>query len=65
MDVKITVKYDFGDVVYLKTDEHQLQRIVTGYILRQRMIIYYLSCGTTETCHYDYEISKEKSTEFL
>jgi hypothetical protein len=61
---EITIKYDFGDIVYLKTDIEQLPRMITGFILRQKSISYYCSCGTIESAHYDYELTSERITDF-
>ncbi|MBS1562558.1 MAG: hypothetical protein JSS89_13205 [Bacteroidetes bacterium] len=53
--------YDLGEIVYLKHDTDQLQRMVTnicidmGYSLR-----YGLSCGTMHTWHYPHELTKDK-----
>jgi hypothetical protein len=65
MDVKLTLKFDFGDIVYLKTDPDQFRRIITGIVLRQKQILYYVSLGATETAHFDYEITLEKDTSYL
>lgn len=51
-------KYKIGDIVYLKTDELQRQRIITGYILRPNLIIYYVSYLSDESFHYDFELSE-------
>ena len=53
------IKYNIGDIVFLKTDSEQLPRIVTGILLRNENYIYYLSNTITETTHYDFEISIE------
>ena len=60
MIIKVDVAYQYGETVYLKTDTDQLPRMVTGYVLRLDSVIYYLSCGTSETMHYDIEITSEK-----
>ena len=53
-------KFSFGDIVYLKTDKEQLPRIVTCILCyKQGELIYKLTCGTTQSDHYDYEISTE------
>ena len=59
-------KYEFGDVVYLLTDQTNSPRIVTGMILRPNSkILYYLVCGDIESPHYSIEISKEKGNLHL
>ncbi len=53
-------KHNFGDEVYLKTDNEQLLRIVTAINSHPYgQIIYVLVCGSTVSDHYDFEISKE------
>jgi len=59
--MKINTNFSIEDIVYLKTDIEQLPRIVTGIIVRKNSLLYYLTNGTTETCHYDFEISLEKT----
>lgn len=55
-------KYELKQTVYLKTDGEQLARIVTGIHIRpNNCMLYSLSCGTSETNHYDFEISEEKN----
>ena len=59
--IKLFVEYEMEEYVYLKTDPDQEQRMVTGYkIVPKNTIIYLLTCGTIETPHYDFEITKEK-----
>jgi len=55
-------KYSFGQTVYLITDQEQLPRVVTGIRINPyKTLLYYLSGGTQETVHYDFEISAEKN----
>tara|TARA_R110002167_G_scaffold95560_1_gene254300 strand:+ start:21 stop:251 length:231 start_codon:yes stop_codon:yes gene_type:complete len=54
--------HELGDVVYLKTDEEQLKRIVTciqlaGGSMSSKVISYELSQGDSHSEHYDSEIS--------
>lgn len=53
-------EFEIGQPVYLKTDKEQLQRIVTGMIIRHGTILYHLSQGTGETVHYGVEICAER-----
>ena len=53
------IKFNIGDVVFLKTDSQQEIRVVTGILLRPSGNLYYLSKSTEETTHYEIEISKE------
>lgn len=57
----ISNKYEIGAMVYLKTDIDQLQRMVTSIIVRPHIIVYELSCGSTASEHYDFEITDEEN----
>jgi len=62
---KHKIIYQIGEVVYLKTDEDQQPRMITGIVLRpNNTVLYYLTNSTTETSHFDIEISREKSLIF-
>lgn len=55
-------KFDWGQIVYLKTDCDQLPRIVTAMKIRENAPIEYgLSCVDRETFHYELEISESKN----
>ena len=58
----ITVNNEFSikDVVFLKTDPQQYDRIVTGIIVRNREVTYELMSETEASEHFDYEISATK-----
>lgn len=57
----IDVKYEFGQTVFLKTDEDQKGRMVTCVQIGPGNIVtYQLSCGTGESWHFDFEISEDK-----
>lgn len=58
------MRYNIGDIVYLKTDTEQKVRIVTGILIRANIYIYYLSSCTEESSHYDIEISSEVNEVF-
>ena len=53
-------KIKIGQLVYLKTDPGQYQRIVTGICEREHGFTYELSCGLESTWHSLVEISLEK-----
>lgn len=55
------IRYELGDEVYLKTDEEQRIRMVTGIKISNGGVVYYLNQGINESCHYDIEISIEKN----
>lgn len=58
--INIDNAYNIGDMVYLKTDRDQLQRIVFSINITKRELTYRLACGATISDHYDFEISLEK-----
>jgi hypothetical protein len=59
--MNIANEYDFGDIVYLKTDPDQLTRIITGISIHPEMqIIYRVSYLGSNTEHYGFEISSER-----
>lgn len=58
--MKITTLYDIEDIVYLKTDGEQKERMITCIKITPGAHIYYLSCGEEETIHYEIEISLDK-----
>lgn len=59
----VDAKYRIGDMVYLVTDPEQTAYIITRIqILPGGTLIYFLNNNATnESCHYDIEITKEKS----
>lgn len=59
-------KFEIGQTVYLKTDEHQHPRIVLRITIHNGGFIYYsLGCGSTDSMHEDIEISAEKDITIL
>jgi len=54
----ITVKFNFGDNVLLKT-ERSVGRIVTGIITRPGGQMYELASGLESSWHHDVEIENE------
>lgn len=60
--MRIENEYNIEDVVFLKTDPDQLERIVTGITVRPgNTILYEVACETEETSHYGFEISRQKA----
>lgn len=57
--INIDNKFDFGQIVYLKTDKEQSARMVTAISISKGDLLYELSCGTTVSKHYDFEITEE------
>lgn len=59
--MKHKIELDLEDRVYLRTDDDQKERIVTGIELRPfDAVTYGLTLGTEETFHWMFEISKVK-----
>jgi len=52
--------FEFGEIVYLKTDKDQYPRIVTGFTVNPNGILYRLGVMHIESTHYELEITKEK-----
>lgn len=57
---KPVIQFDIGDSVYLRTDHDQLERLVTGINIREVGVTYGVSCGTNESWHYAFEMTKER-----
>lgn len=57
--MNIKTKYNIGDIVYLKTDVEQLERIITAVCIRTNGETYCLCCGTYDSWHHDIEITQE------
>lgn len=55
------VKHWIADIVYLKTDTNQKERMVTGIRIYPTGIIYELTHCDSVSYHYDFEISIEKN----
>lgn len=54
-------KFNHGDLVYLKTDKEQEQRMITALVLKPNQIEYQLSCGLSATWHFECEITETKN----
>lgn len=58
---RYNIEFNIGDMVYLKTDNEQNERIVTGISLRPNFsVTYCLALGTNESWHYGVELSLDK-----
>lgn len=57
-------KYHLRQQVFLITDPDQLPRFVTGIMIRDEHLLYYLTSGIEETPHFDFEISNTKNYKF-
>lgn len=56
--MKHTIEFTIGQSVWLRTDDNQFERIVTGCILRPKGLVIYLLTTPQggETSHYSFEI---------
>ena len=59
--MKIETKFNLSEIVYLITDNEQLERIITGITISHNQIIYRLACSIVESWHYEFEFVKEKT----
>jgi len=59
MSITINPVFKIGEIVYLKTDEAQNKRMITGYTIRLKSIIYLVSYFNEEYQCYDYELTNE------
>lgn len=59
-EIEINLKFKIGASVYLKIDKEQLQRMITGYCIRQSGITYELMQGGFSSWHYDFELATEE-----
>lgn len=60
MMMVIENEFNLKDEVYLVTDSDQKKRIVSAIKVEPNDIMYQLCCGTEDTWHYEFEISKVK-----
>jgi hypothetical protein len=51
--------FDYGEVVYLKTDQLQVERIITAITVRGNYITYELSTSELVSWHSDVEITRD------
>lgn len=58
----MTIENDFnlGDLVFLKTDSDQKQRMVTKISVTLSGVYYALNCGIEESLHYSAEITADR-----
>lgn len=59
----LNVEFEQGEIVYLRTDQEQLPRLIMGYRLQNnsRTLLYDVMCGTLQSCHYECELTREKN----
>ena len=61
--MKVDFDYEIGDIVYLKTDSEQWERIITACIVRDidgDIQYYELSLGENVSVHAKYEITLKR-----
>lgn len=58
--MKISTKYDLGDMVYLVTDPDQKERMVVSIEIRPNSVMYNLVCAEQNSWHYEMEMQVEK-----
>lgn len=59
--IQVTIEYEFGDIVYLKTDPDAQPRIVIGYSLDPgRLVQYTVQLSNFEpSYHFGFELTSE------
>lgn len=61
----INNKYEIGQLVYLRTDQHQLRRIVLCVmVFKGEELWYKLACADEQTNHTEFEISDVKDLDY-
>jgi hypothetical protein len=53
--------YNIGEIVYIKADEDQKSRMITGILVTPNGFTYRLENGQDCSYHYEMEITAEKS----
>lgn len=59
--MKFESKYDIGQIVYLKTDIDQRERIVQEIKFDYAGALYTIMFGTETSYHYDIELSTQRN----
>lgn len=60
--MRASLKYDFGQIVYVSTDREQTERVVVGYYIRPNGTAIIIARDGIESIHYDFELSTEPDT---
>lgn len=60
--LEVETAFELKQTAYLRTDLQQRPRIVTGIVVRERGVLYELSCGTDASWHAGYEMATEPDT---
>lgn len=62
----INNKFKLGEMVYLRTDPDQFARIIVAIqITVDGGMLYKLAIGMNEQWHYEVELTREKTPDFL
>lgn len=62
----INNRFKLGELVYLRTDPDQFPRIIVALqITADGGMLYKLAIGMNEQWHYEIEIAREKTPDFL
>jgi len=62
----INNKFKLGEMVYLRTDPDQFGRIIVAIqITVDGGMLYKLAIGMNEQWHYEVELAREKTPDFL
>lgn len=56
----IEIKFQIGQIVFLKTDKDQEERIITEIWIKPGAVQYYVILDTLGSWHYDFELSTER-----
>lgn len=54
-------KFEIGQIVYLKTDAEQQDRMVVVIEIYKFGLMYRLNCGSVDSIHFEFEITNEKN----
>jgi hypothetical protein len=60
MIITVSVEFNIGEVLYLKTDKEQAPRILIGYQIYGNVVMYEVICINLISTHYTFELSRTK-----
>jgi hypothetical protein len=60
----IESEFNFGDIVYVKTDPEQFERQVVCLVAYKNMTKYLVTLNGINSEHFDFELTRESSIEF-
>ena len=53
----LSLEFEIGQTVYLKTDTEQYQRLITGLLIHENSILYQVACGEEMSEHFGFELA--------